>query len=281
MEYMSSREKLDKAKDKLEGRPWSVEVRGKRFTLRRKGHDCARPKYKTRGAIVSFSRRARARMLKKIAEIDWATAGQGLFFTVTYPDEVAQHTMAERSRHRYLIHRWIEKTLRCKVPCVWRVEWMPRLTGSLVGKVMPHMHLLLFTDKGLDKEELRMVWMRTIGAKRHTQIDVQRINVGDMVSVYAAKYCSKESSSLHLDNVPYRNKTGRHAGWLRVKLIPFHPLDTFYRVNDAIVLAMRARACETLWWYDPRFDEGFTILGDVAIEIIRDFYGIAIDSPVN
>ena len=155
---------------------------------------------------------------------------------------------------------------------------MPRLSGTKVGKILPHMHMLLFTDDGVEEEAVRKKWMKTIGSGRHTQIKLQRVSLGDMVSVYAAKYCSKASDLSVLDNVPYHNRTGRHAGWLREHTIPRHPKEVYEKVSEAIVLALRKAACKTLWWYDPRFDEGFTIIGDKAIDIIREFYGIAVDS---
>ena len=278
MEAKAFRTKLQQDRQKTEARPYTLTVCGKRITLSRpNGRFGVKPK-NTRGPIVTFSRKARARQLRKIAEIDWQAAGPGLFFTVTYPDECAFHTMKERAKHRYLIHRHIEHEIGDHVGLAWRVEWLPRKSGSNVGTILPHMHFLLFTDGGLDTHDLRKVWMRTIGAKRHTQIDLQRVSLGDMVSVYAAKYCTKASDASILDNVPYHNRTGRHAGWLRENTIPRHPKEVYENVSKAIVLAMRRRACETLWWYDPRFDEGFSIIGDAAIDVIREFYGITVDS---
>jgi hypothetical protein len=277
MRVKDYQKKLETDRYKNDKREWTLVICGKRLTLHRLGYKPFKKPYNSRGPITTFSRKARARMLRKIAEIDWQSAGPGLFLTVTYPDECAQHTMQERSCHRYLLHRWIENQLGGHVACVWRVEWMPRKTGTMVGQMLPHIHLLLFTPKGLDTEEVRRKWMSIIGSTRHTQIDLQRVELGSMVSVYAAKYCSKVADASILDNVPKRNRTGRHAGWLRTKLIPVHPKEVYERVGKAIVLALRKRACETLWWYDPRFDEGFTILGDTAIEVIREFYGMRLD----
>ena len=89
-------------------RPWNVEIQGKRITLRRPAPERTVFQQKTRGCITTFSRRARSRQLRKIAEIDWLAAGPGLFLTLTYPDECADHDMKERATHRYQIHRWIE-----------------------------------------------------------------------------------------------------------------------------------------------------------------------------
>jgi hypothetical protein len=258
-------------------RTWVVECRGKRFTVKHLGKTHFGKQTKYRGVITEFSRRARARRLRRIAEIDWASAGESTFLTVTYPDEQANHTMDERKVHRYLLHRWLER--KGQLAMLWRVEWMPRKTGKNVGKLMPHMHFIYLSKVYLvrEKHEIRLKWMEIIHATRWTQVRVTDLTVADMVSVYAAKYCAKEANASYLDNVPKRNRTGRHAGEKRTNLIPFHPLEVTCKIGEAIVKFLRGRACETLWWYDPRFDEGFTILGDQALEAIADFKKMCLD----
>lgn len=251
-----------------------IEMQGKRFSVKFSTEAQEPINKKPRGPITCFSRKARAARLRRIAEIDWKAAGESALVTLTYPDDQANHTMQERKDHRYLINRYICYCAGRNLGCLWRVEWKPRLTGKFVGRMLPHMHLLYLGHHNIGEENVREVWMRTIGAKQFTQVDVASVSIGDMVSVYAAKYCSKEANATDLDNVPKRNRTGRHAGELRRNLIPSHPLETVERINDGILRFMQKRACETLWWYDPRFDEGFTILGDAALEMIADFKGM-------
>jgi hypothetical protein len=119
--------------------------------------------------------------------------------------------------------------------------------------------------------------MEIIGVRQYTQVHIRPLEIAEAVSVYVAKYCAKEASPLYLDNVPKRNRTGRHAGELRKALIPLHPREVVSRIDEGIVRMLRGRACDTLWWYDPRFDEGFTILGNDALEFIKDFNDIRID----
>lgn len=251
-----------------------IEIQGLRFSVKYSTEHQERPEMPPRGPITCFSRKARAARLRRIAEIDWKTAGESALVTLTYPDEQANHTMEERKQHRYVINRYICYCAGRNLGCLWRVEWMPRKTGKYVGRLLPHMHLLYLGHHNIGQENVRQVWERTIGATQRTQVDVSSISIGDMVSVYAAKYCAKEASSKYLDNVPKRNRTGRHTGELRRNLIPSHPLEVTERIDDAIVKFLQGRACETLWWYDARFDEGFTILGDVALEMIADFRGL-------
>jgi len=56
-----------------------------------------------------------------------------------------------------------------------------------------------------------------------------------------------------------------------------HQLETVDRINQAILIFLKGEACRTLWWFDPRFDEGFTIIGEKALKVIKEFHGFQID----
>jgi hypothetical protein len=190
--------------------------------------------------------------------------------TLTYPDAQADHSMNDRKAHRYQINRRICTSAGRNLPCLWRVEWMPRLSGDFIGQLRPHMHLLYLGTCDIQEPEVEFYWTKIIRAKQKVQVDVRILPSGELPAVYAAKYCAKEASEQYLDIVPKRNRTGRHAGELRTNLIPFHPLETYERICDGMRRFLQGRACDTLWWYDPRFDEGFTIIGEVASEFIDD-----------
>jgi hypothetical protein len=81
--------------------------------------------------------------------------------------------------------------------------------------------------------------------------------------------------------VPKRNRTGRHAGRVRRSLVPYHPIKYTLEINKAIRDFLQRRACEMLWWYDDRFDEGFTIIGDRALEVIREFNEKKLDEGID
>jgi hypothetical protein len=255
----------------------SVECQGKRFTLKVIGEKRRKTNGGERKAITHFSRKARLRRLKRIAEVDWINAGHSVLLTVTYPDEVSNHTMEERKTHRYLLNRFVCKTVGKNLPCFWRVEWMPRKSGIFVGEMRPHMHLLYLTCPRICHLRIQRRWAEIIGVTRWVQVDASPLDVAEVASVYAAKYCAKECTPILLDNVPKRNRTGRHAGELRRNLIPLHPIQVTRSINKAIALKLGERASETLWWYDPRYSEGFTIIGDLALEFIADFREILLD----
>jgi hypothetical protein len=251
---------------------YRLEMQGKRLTLSKTGYKRCTKSYPVRGIVTEFSRRARARRLRRIAEVNWSYAGESSFITLTYPDEVSDHTMQQRKVHRYLFNRWVCKVVGRPLACFWRVEWLPRLSGNFIGELRPHMHMLYLNTPKICWLAAMKRWMQIISVRRFTQVCIRPLEIAEAVSVYVAKYCSKEASNLLLDNVPKRNRCGRHAGELRKALIPLHEREVVQRVNQAIVMHLRGRACETLWWYDPRFDEGFTILGDDALELIREIH---------
>lgn len=257
---------------------WQIEIQGKRIKVVCKTGRTRKPQENERGVITEFSKRARKRMLEKIASVDWKAAGKGMLITVTYPDDQSNHTMDERKIHRFIFNRWIVNRCGRVLACFWRVEWMPRKSGKYEGELRPHIHFLYLGMHTINFRGIRERWERTIGAQEHTQIDVTYLTLGDIVSVYVAKYCAKEASNLLLDNVPYRNRTGRHSGELRKELIPYHPLETVDRITQGMLLAAKRTASGLLWWWDPRYDEGFTILGDEAVKLIAELHGMRIDS---
>lgn len=264
--------KLERDRVKNDEQTWRLEIQGKRLTLGRTGYKRFTKMYPVRGCVTEFSRRARARKLRRIAEVRWKDVGEVQFLTVTYPDDVAHHTMTERKNHRYSLNRWLCDQVGRRLPCFWRVEWMPRLSGRLIGQLMPHMHFLYLTCPRICEMRIRLKWMKILGVNQYTQVKIKALEIPEAVGVYVSKYCAKEAPNLLLDNVPKRNRTGRHAGELRAELIPTHAKEVVRRVEEAIVKFLSRRGYETLWWYDPRHDEGFTILGDVALEIIREIH---------
>lgn len=251
---------------------YNVEIRGKRVSLKAVRKHPPKPHTRERGIITDFSRRARARKLRRIAEVNWADTGPTQFLTVTYPDKQADHTMQERKVHRFLLNRFICGEVGRPLACFWRVEWMPRLSGECVGQLRPHMHFLYLNTPQLSEKRIRAKWQSIIAAEQFVQVKVKTLRQSEKVAVYVSKYCAKEQTDYHLDNVPKRNRSGRHAGELRSNLIPLHPLELIEKIDDAMLRFLKCRACDTLWWYDPRFDEGFTILGNEALELIREIH---------
>jgi hypothetical protein len=259
---------------------WTVLMQGQLLTVSHITYHPAHKQNTRRGEIIGFSRRARARMVRKIAVIDWSKSGGGSFVTVTYPDSLVVNTSQDRSRHRAVFQRHVERKHGGRAACCWRVEWIARKSGIHEGTILPHMHILYFAVPELGEEFVRRCWAKSIGCDGFVSVKSLPVKVGDMAAMYCAKYCSKEEPPLLLDNVPYRNKTGRHCGWLRKSLIPLCPVEKLQRVSEAMVKFLKGRACDTLWWYDPRFDDSFTLIGPDALATIKEFRKIFLDTEL-
>lgn len=216
-------------------------------------------------------------MLRRIAEIDWHAAGSGLFLTLTYPDRLLPNVMSDRNKHRYLINRHIERIAGRKLASVWRCEWKPRLSGKYLGQLMPHIHMLYFGYTYYDLEEIRGLWEGVIHANERVEIDCKAVHVGKMAAMYVAKYCGKEEHAYTFNSVSYRNRCGRHCGWIRRKMIPMHELRVVLDLPDGIADWVRHMAAIVLPWYDLDIDAGVTLLGKNAEDIITELSKMGID----
>lgn len=264
------RTKLETTRQENDKQTYRLEMQGKRISLCKTGYKRTIEQEQKRGVVVEFSARARSRRLRRIAEVNWRLVGESSFITLTYPDEVSDHTMSERKTHRYLFNRWLCKTIGRPLGCFWRVEWLPRQSGNFIGQLRPHMHLLYLNTPKICWLRAMAKWMTIIGVKRFTQVNIKPLEIAEAVSVYVAKYTAKEASTLLLDDVPKRNRTGRHAGELRKSLIPTHDKKVVSDIEEYLVIKLKQRANELLWWYDVKWDDGFTLLGSDAEELIKE-----------
>lgn len=252
--------------------------KGKRLTVTRRRYHAPPVHIPPRGDIVEFSSRARRRMLRRVAEIDWRAAGDGLFITYTYPDSHIDVQLSERKQHRGVIHRDVESYCGRNVGAIWKVEWMPRLTGAAVGRIAPHLHVLYFGVRYVSYDFLRERWASAIGATGYVNVHGEQLDAGNMCSVYMAKYCAKESPSFRLDNVPYRNKTGRHYGWRRKEEIPWHDTQAFALPSKEVFDLLMRRACEILPYLKGYYGDGFTLLGKDAEKVFEEFRANVLDT---
>lgn len=255
-----------------------IEIQGKRVTFAETHYHQYPADRMKRGAIVTFSAAARRRMIRRCAEIDWEAAGSILFITLTYPPSHENCTYRERSKHRAIFQRFVEHHLGRKVGCLWRIEWKQRLSGPTKGCIAPHVHNLFFGMRFLSKRLIAVQWAKALGCKTPPIVDVQRLDAYKKVMIYLAKYCSKPADSLLLDSVPYHNKTGRHAGLLRKREIPFHPLRIVSEISSDLEDFIRRRASDALPWYDLDKDRGFSVFGEDATDLAKDIWEFFVDS---
>lgn len=230
-----------------------------------------------RGSISDFSPRARLTMLKTFQKIDFENHLEPLFITLTYPDERAMPTLEERNIHRKVIARHLERIIDQPMPAAWRIEWMPRQTGTMIGQICPHWHLLVFGVRFIPWQALREAWCQTIGHDGYCRTDIRRVDRRGAIQMYMAKYISKEAVSCSLVIATYQNKIGRQYGWLRKKLIPMHPVHAYGTLTDRDRDTLTSLAAERLPWLSERREQSFTLFGTIAQDAQKILTGEALD----
>jgi len=252
---------------------WTVRVQGNLSRVyRQRIYNTIRPK-KKRGKIYGFSAKTRMRMLRESAKIDWNGIGQSSFVTLTYPDWCVEEHYKQRTVHRFVFHRYLEKYFGCYVPTIWRVEWKPRQSGMYEGLLMPHIHYVIIGLPALPKETIRSLWQRTLSYDEYVDVDSKDIYGAEGAAKYISKYVSKPDA---LGIVPYVNKRvqpGKAWSINRSSSIKRHPITVCRMLTDDEVAEVQQLAVLKMPNYDPTRDGGFTLFGEDTAKIIGYWYG--------
>lgn len=243
---------------------WTLEVQGDRVTLAKHNVETKPFIRAKRNPCWHFTKRARSRMLRFVAGVDWPSCEYGKFITVTYPDSSLLGKNTDTNIHRYLFHRSMENHLGKRISLLWRIEWKERQSGMFVGKLAPHIHMVCFGKISLDKSDVLCLWQKAIGVTEWVSVDCDDLQDARKCGIYVSKYCAKSPELQSLDKVSYLNKPGRHWGYLRKPLIPLHPRIEFADLSYDLVIKLQAMQRE----YNPEYlapvDGGFTMLGQRA-----------------
>jgi hypothetical protein len=216
---------------------------------------------KKRGEVNGFTRSARLRMLRTVAQINWDDVKPSLFITLTYPDKYLRATSHERNQDRHWFFRSIENYLGKKVGALWRLEWVPRKSGVRLGQMEAHVHLIVFDVKWLPAAEVNRAWRVALGADGYVRSDVKGIKNGRRdVAKYVSKYCSK-CSDRSLVNSTYLNAPGRHWGLHRKDLIPFADRFLMSDLTPEEIRLLENAACMTFKLFTRGTDQGFSLFG--------------------
>ncbi len=222
-----------------------------------------------RGKVQGFSKASRLRMLKRIAVLDWDRGAPWVLISLTYPDDRADRSYRERTRDRYLFHRYMEKYLGKKVGMMWRVEVKPRLTGQHKGKYVTHMHMVVAGVQFIPWQLVRKWWRTILDVEGPLCTDIRRAG-GETAAWYAAKYAAKKQVVCSLDNAAYLNNLlGRAWGLTRASALPWCPTETWHGVPELTAKELRKIASHLMRDYNPEFGGSFTVFGDVAKRVGR------------
>jgi hypothetical protein len=233
------------------GSPFHIEIAARGTYVKLRGSRGAPCGGGLRGVVCGFSRASRKRLLDRLNQVPVDVLSSALFITLTFPDEYPDVAEAKRA-----LRRFIKRTKRVwpKSSGVWRMERVPRCSGSHVGGLAPHFHVLLFSVPWIETRWLAQTWYESVGSgdERHLYAgtSVERVRTRDGAMHYAAKYmCKPELAAME--------HTGRMwavfgEAWLDVLVREFSLTRAqFYRLRRVLrtyVLGLwRARCSPERW----------------------------------
>lgn len=155
-----------------------------------------------RSHITGFSVDSRRRMMRMISKLE--NVKKPIFFTLTYPDEFENNLDGGVLKEKHLKKFW--QRFEYKYPgssSVWKLEFQDRKSGSKIGELFPHFHLLVWGVYSIDIEELREyvseAWWAVCGElsadHRQAGTRVERLRSINGVMSYVSKYMGKEEEA--------------------------------------------------------------------------------------
>lgn len=257
---------------------WDFEIRGGVTALKGRRLYAGHFKPKKRGKITTFSRRSRFRMYKMIGSIEWPTIGNGLFVTLTFPDE--RLPMAAHYRMRKLAEwfRKVENYLGHKISALWRIEWEERLTGEFKGRMMPHYHLIIFSVRYFPYWKTNGFWKQVLKWDGYVRTETKRLCDQRTHGIYIAKYAAKPIPLSSLVNVSYSRIDGKHWGYYRQNKLPRAKSVYWKNLSLKAVAELREIAASLLPWYSIEHDAGFVLMGQFGRDIAAACHQLVLDA---
>lgn len=250
-----------------------ITLSGNLLTWQVKNGQSKIPSTKGRGNVIEFSRASRLRMLKFVARIDWEKLGNGVFLTLTYPDEVERTNSKQLGQDRYLIHRAIELEVGHHTPALWRMEWQARKSGPKTNYLYPHYHLLLFREQFISADRIREMWQGVIHSTVTPRINIEAMTTSKHAAKYVSKYAAKSSDNLVIAAYHNNAVSGRQWGILRKELIPMCDEMFAIRKESATLKALREHILVTILGRSRESATSFTVLGDNAEKVGKLIFG--------
>lgn len=165
----------------------------------------------TRGLIVSFSRKSRSRMIKKMHTLE---VMPNIWQDFTFPDSVFKDLPSDQyaKRSTDIFESFKAKVLRDfpELSGIWRREWQDRKSGSLLGSLIPHYHCLFIVPGSSESDyrsvsiRLAVLWVLSLSVENEDLAKAMKvaisprsyrwINSPKMASCYVSKYVAKEEN---------------------------------------------------------------------------------------
>jgi hypothetical protein len=208
-------------------------------------------------------------MLKEIAQIRWPDNIRYSLITLTYPDDVAERSIARHTIDRSRFVRDLEHRTGRRYGVLWRKEWEPRKSGVNAGQLTAHWHLLCFDTPWIDHKHIRKIWQSILATGGPCATDIREAKTGQCAAFYAAKYAGKPSSC-SLDNAAYLNRQwGRAWGFLRKDRISYYKPSIIRGLSPEEFALAKHLAAASYTGIDPRSPGGFTLFTERGDAIAR------------
>ena len=211
----------------LAGKIHHIRCQGKHLKWTVKSPSYKKPPTKKKGAQTTFSPASRLRLISLMCQIIYEKIRPGLFITLTYPPGSRPRGKHDTNEDRRRFWEYWENDLGRETMGMWRMEWEDRKSGSEIGVVYPHFHLLVFAEEFWHHKRVNLLWRWATGEEGYVRTEVKRMASEKQCGWYVAKYIGKLSSSLVINLNLGRAWSGRQWGCHRRQSFPMYPvLDT-------------------------------------------------------
>lgn len=178
------------------------------------GYKVDKPNKTKMHGFSNGSRHAMIEFLAKIVDVP------DFFVTLTYSDDVAEQWYLNMRSDFEAFRKRLERAYP-NVRAMWRIEFVPRKSGRLIHRLIPHFHLLVWLPEGTTDEQKELIlrnngalWRKAWHTITHSHDPNHLANFGCKVEPiksrkHAYAYCSKYLAKENEENVPAGRRWGR------------------------------------------------------------------------
>jgi len=167
--------------------------------------------------LHGFSNSSRHAMIEFLAKV---VDTPDLFVTLTYSDDVAEQWYLNMRRDFEAFRKRLERAYP-DVCAMWRIEFVPRKSGRLMHRLIPHFHMLVWLPDTTTEERKNLIlagdgqlWRNAWHEITHSHDPNHLAAFGCKVEAiksrkHAYAYCSKYLAKENEENVPAGRRWGR------------------------------------------------------------------------
>lgn len=178
------------------------------------GYKVDKPNKTKLHGFSNSSRHAMIEFLAKVVDVP------DLFVTLTYSDDVAEQWYLNMRRDFEAFRKRLERAYP-DVRAMWRIEFVPRKSGRLYGRLIPHFHMLVWLPDATTDERKAMILAGDGQLWRNAWHEITHSHDPNHLAAFGCKvepiksrkhgyaYCSKYLAKENEENVPAGRRWGR------------------------------------------------------------------------